>query len=112
MVAIHIGKGRKQANRWFHGGPRAGNYQTGECGLEGLSMAARYIRDFGNNFMGRRSELQIGWADSKRMRAYKYLLRYEGFTMYTHEDGSPKCIAFRNPKYYEWIPNEEVKTDV
>lgn len=108
-VGVHIGKGRKEANRWYHGGG-AENYplnkSTGECGLEGLVQAGKYIREFGYNLMGRRSEMQIGWIDEKRMRAYKFLLRYEGFTLYEGE-----CIAFRNPEFYTWIPKDKGRTN-
>jgi hypothetical protein len=105
-VSVHIGSGRREANAWFHGRQGIKPAQTGKCGLEGLGMAAQYIRDFAEKFMSKRSELQIGWSDEKRMRAYMFLLRYPEFTLYKTEDGKPQCIACRNPNYYEWIGEE------
>lgn len=105
MVAAHIGNGRKSANKWNnkrHAGPEK---STGTCGLEGLAVAARYIKAFAAHKIKQGAEMQIGWPDKKRMRAYMYLLRYDGFTLYRHEDNTPMCIAYRNPDYYEWIPN-------
>lgn len=104
LVGVHIGNGRKEANKWYHSGThpmQTPSQLTGKCGLEGLVQAGKYIREFGYTLMGRRSEMQIAWADEKRMRAYKFLLRYEGFTLYEDDNENPQCIAFRNPDYYE-----------
>lgn len=90
-VAIHIGDRRKIRRRWTKK-PQ----QTGRAGLEGLREALRIVKSFGYDMCDYRDEMRITWADERRRRAYRYLLRFDGF-----EDHG-EFIAFRNPDYYEW----------
>ena len=94
-VGVVISKTVKQANLWFiRKKSKLDNRQTGRCGLEGLKKTLRHILKFINN-MSIKEELQIGWTDEKRKRAYNYLTRY-GFI--ANED----CYSIRNPKYWEY----------
>lgn len=94
-VGVVISKTVKQANLWFiRKKNKLDNRQTGRCGLEGLKKALRHILKFVNN-MSIKEELQIGWTDEKRKKAYNYLTRY-GFI--ADED----CYSIRNPKYWEY----------
>jgi hypothetical protein len=111
-VAIHIGSGRRGANKWFNSWTKRPIQETGTCGLEGLIVASRYIRAFGQHKIGSREEMQIGWADAKRMRAYRWLLRYPGFAWYADDANEGQCIAYRNPDIYEWIPKKDEPVSV
>lgn len=93
-VGLHIGSSRKEANLWYDSaGKSKDSRQTGTCGLEALFKAAKYITEF-VSILGFHSELQIGWQDDKRRRAYRWLLRYD-FKEYDD------CYAVRNPEYWE-----------
>jgi hypothetical protein len=106
-VAIHIGRNRKEANRWFQSRNHAqDDRQTGQCGLEGLRIALRYILQFAESICVPNAEMQIAWTDDKRMRAYRYLLRFPGFIFY-EDQGNPQCIAYRNPDIYEWVGSND-----
>jgi hypothetical protein len=105
-VAVHIGHNRREANRWYRGMfQEHASKQTGDCGLEGLIIALRYIQAFCEKLCGARSELQINWSDDKRMRAYRYLLRYPGFVLY-EEKGKNQCLAYRNPELFKWVGSD------
>jgi hypothetical protein len=95
-VGICIGKNRKSNNRWFLcKSKKYDKRQTGKCGLEALRLALKYILEFRNS-MNKNEELQIGWADEKRKRTYKYLLRYD-FLLANEND----CYWSRSPEYWE-----------
>lgn len=100
LVAVHIGDGKRADNRWRRKA-KGVNTSTGKCGLEGLRVALGYIHSFCTT-MGLHTELQVGWSDKRRARAYKYLLRYDNFTLYENEKGEPVAIAARNPEYWIW----------
>lgn len=113
LVAVHIGNGRREANRWHdRGAQERTQRQTGTCGLEGMTVALRYVLAFANHFIGPYEELQVGWADDKRRRAYRYILRYPGFIMHEVDGKHGGFIAYRNPDIYEWIENKEAASDV
>lgn len=101
-VGLYIGD-RKGASHWRRN--KAMVKQTGTCGMEGLAIALDTIKAFTANF-GYREELQIMHSDIKRHRAYKYLLRYPGFTIYSYGNKQDARIAFRIPDYWEWVPNK------
>lgn len=99
-MGLCISKTRRNSNDWFKGRKtQLHNRQTGTCGIEGLKKALNYIRQFVGE-MGEYEELQIGWADEKRKRAYKFLLRY-GFLEYDD------CYYIRNPQYWERVKDAE-----
>lgn len=98
-IGFCISKTRRESNDWFKGNLKLNNRQTGKCGLEGLKLALQYICQFVGE-LGEYEELQVGWADEKRKRAYKFLLRY-GF--WEHED----CYAMRNSQYWEYVKGAE-----
>lgn len=105
-VAVHIGRNRREANRWFRSMFQdQASKQTGDCGLEGLVIALRYVQAFCEKLCDWRSELQIDWSDEKRMRAYRYLLRYPGFVLY-EEKGKNQCLAYRNPEFFKWVGSD------
>lgn len=99
-VAIHIGKTKRQANRWYHGwSQKDHNRSTGDGSLAALSQALAYIRAFVVDYMDKRDELQIYWSDERRARAYRYLLRYPGFFI---DKDRPNAITAWNPSIYEF----------
>lgn len=102
-VGAYIGS-IKGAKLWRVGKRRT--KQTGDCGLEGLKEAARFIKSFADQ-LGYREEMQIKHEDNKRHRAYKWLLRYPGFSLYEFDDKTEPCIAFRNLDYWEWKPSKK-----
>lgn len=91
-VAIYIGT-KKGAALWKRG--KLPEKQTGECGLEGLRVALGNVLALANN-IGWREEFQIKWADEKRRRAYRWLLRYPGF--YEHKEDD--ALTFRRMEYW------------
>lgn len=99
-VGLCISKTRKEANVWYDNKSKnKQNFQTGYCGLEALKKAAGYLVIFAN-ILSYHSEMQVGWQDEKRRKAYRWLLRY-GF------EESEDCYIIRNPEYWSWIPKEE-----
>lgn len=93
-IGVCISDTRKQANHWWNGKNKRNLQQTGKCGLEGLRRTAEILKELIPH-LGFHEELQVGWEDEKRRRAYRYLLRY-GFLEF--ED----CYAIRNPEIWEW----------
>lgn len=93
-VGLHIGKDRKEANKWYDRKKSKSLKQTGECGLEALVKAKDYLLQFAN-LLSFHSEIQVGWEDEKRRSAYRRLLKY-GFIE------CDDCYIIRNPEYWAW----------
>lgn len=97
-VGIYIGDGVKAAKRWFHMDYKKRTQRdiiTGNCGLEGLRKAMNHVIDFCER-LKERDELHILCDDKRRFRAYKYLMRFNGFAQ--HND----FYAFRHPNWWHW----------
>lgn len=93
VVGLCISDTRKEANLWYNKKwKNKGPTQTGKCGLEALLKAADYLVYFAS-ILSYHSELQVGWQDDKRRRAYRWLTRY-GFKVYGDH------YSIRNPKYW------------
>lgn len=84
-----IGPSRRENNDWWSGkGRSANNPSTGRCGLEGLLAAKAVIFE---KFLPRvggyyRQKLVVTGADSRRLSAYRHLLR-AGFLPYNLSSG-------------------------
>lgn len=98
VVSAHVGNDRKQERKWIRG-KRDNNISTGTCGIEALSVARDYVLRF-CEYMSFYSEVQIAWSDKRRARAYRFLLRYAGFSLAKTIDGK-ECIIGRNPEFWE-----------
>lgn len=106
-VSLYIGD-KKAADRWNRGKGKDHGKQTGSGHIEGLRLAKEYLLYFVATYLGTRAELQIDAADLKRHGAYKWLLRYPGFTDYG-DNGEKGCIAYRDPAHWEWNETEETE---
>lgn len=93
-VGLCVSQTRKKANQWWSHEKKSGlgGVSTGNVGLEALRRAAQYLMEF-SYCLSFHSEIQVGWSDDKRKKAYRWLFRY-GFVEY--ED----CYAMRNPDYW------------
>lgn len=105
-VAMCISDTKEWANWWRRGGGRK-NPITGTGDLEGLRLALRYVRAFAEHKIGPRAALQVSWADERRKRAYRYLLRYEGWSM-QRNDGRDVCLEYRDPECWVDLTKEEL----
>lgn len=100
-VAVHVGKTRKSANKWYHRwSKKDANRVTGDGCLYALRQALAYIRVFVSDIMGIHDELRISGSDAKRNRVWRYLLRYPGFLV---DASNPFVILARNPNIYVFV---------
>ncbi|KOP81996.1 hypothetical protein AMS60_05565 [Bacillus sp. FJAT-21945] len=104
-VGLHIGKSRKEANKWYNKHSKNKRARsTGTCGITGLKRALFYILHFRDQ-MKTYEELIIEWEDDKRMRAYRYLKRYEFVDYFDDKD---KVIGYGSRNLQLWEYTKEV----
>lgn len=94
--SVYVGT-LKDARIWA--GKKTHDKITGNGTIEALRLAKGYILGFCRVFVEYGMELQINASDAKRYRAYKFLMRYDGF----QAEEETRTIHYRNPKYYEWV---------
>ena len=98
-VGLYIGGTIKQANEWYDSRKTLPLRITGDGSVIGLRHALNIVGDFIER-MGENEELQITGEDAKRFSAYRFLLRYAGWTQ------DVDCLLYRNPDVWEWNPNK------
>lgn len=96
-VGLFVGGSRRQANDWNNGKRKCRNRITGNGSISALRYALKQILDFANA-LPQNAEIQIGWADEKRHKAYRYLLRFSNWA--ETED----CFSYRSPLYWDRTP--------
>ena len=92
-VGLHIGGTRRTANDWYNKN-RKPDRITGNGSILALKYALDRLMEFAK-YMTMYEEIQVGWADERRRRAYRFLLRYPNWRE------ADDCYYYRNPEYWE-----------
>jgi hypothetical protein len=93
-VGLFVGGSNRTANDWYNKpGKKPKIRITGSGLLYALKFALDRLLEFASK-MTQNEEIQIGWGDERRRRAYRYLLRYPNWNV------ADDCYFYRNPKYW------------
>ena len=94
-VGLYIGGKNRTANDWYEK-IKPTSHTTGKGSLAALQLALGALLDFANR-LPVNAEIQCGWEDERRKNAWRYLLRYDGWTE------TDEFYLYRNPKHWELI---------
>ena len=92
-IGFAVGNSRRQCNDWWSkNGKGLGEKTTGRVGLEALLFASECLDFIESIYAGEMYVIRVGYADERRRRAYKRLLK-KG---YIHIEGQGYCKPLNN----------------
>lgn len=96
-ISLYIGGSNRTANDWYtKAKPYSHSRITGKGSVLALKYALDRLLEFAEH-MQINEEIQVGWEDERRRRAYRYLLRFPNW----REDKD--CYYYRSPEYWEAV---------
>lgn len=95
-VGLHIGGSNRTANDWYNKQKPYTSGITGNGSILALKYALDRLMEF-SDLMQINEEIQIGWEDVRRRKAYRYLLRYPNWRE------ADDCYYYRSPEYWNTL---------
>jgi hypothetical protein len=95
-VGLRIGSKRRENNDWYNDDKVYSNHTTtGTCGLEGLLWAKDVLSAFTDKYeQGVCQMLIIKGDDNRRHRAYRRLMKEDGYTLGTYKGDTCYMLEF------------------